>query len=236
MMLYSKQIGVHCTHGFNRTGFMIAAYLYQERGDTIEDAISFFAMARDPGIYKDDYIRDLCQRYEGDTDGLIPVPTPAWSVEGAEQRVRVQAVVESLNGLQAADLPPSALTEVNIKVQAALRVAVDSTLREVLEAFGYTEGGFVTIADPVKLRQALSEEFSALAPVSIAQDGADEDVRLPNCETKQAVPAESRLAYLNWQPIGPPHLGPLRKMCRDMVNALEVYITLSRHDEHGSGM
>lgn len=35
------------------------------------------------GVLQDDYIRDLCQRYDGDVAALIPVPTPTWSVEGA---------------------------------------------------------------------------------------------------------------------------------------------------------
>eukprot|EP00730_Choanoeca_flexa_P006932 TRINITY_DN12251_c0_g2_i2.p1 TRINITY_DN12251_c0_g2~~TRINITY_DN12251_c0_g2_i2.p1 ORF type:complete len:791 (+),score=165.25 TRINITY_DN12251_c0_g2_i2:48-2420(+) len=218
-------IGVHCTHGFNRTGFMIAAYLYQERGDAIEDAISFFKRARDPGIYKDDYIRDLCKRYEGNTDGLIPVPTPAWSVEGAEQLVRVKAVIDSLTGLKAADLLPSALAEINTKVEAALRVAADSTLRELLVAHGYTDGGFTTLSDPDALRQALSADFSAQAAnasqaaKAIAQDPAKDDAKRPDCETEKAEPVDSRLAYLNWRPLGPPHLGPFRKMCREMVGA-----------------
>jgi len=62
---------------------MIVAYLVEEMDYSVEDAIRFFARSRTPGIYKDDYIRDLCERYVGETDGLIPVGTPAWSVPGA---------------------------------------------------------------------------------------------------------------------------------------------------------
>ena len=45
-------IAVHCTHGFNRTGYLIAAYLYQEVGLGIEEAVEAFAVCRPDGIYK----------------------------------------------------------------------------------------------------------------------------------------------------------------------------------------
>jgi mRNA-capping enzyme len=44
--------GVHCTHGFNRTGFVICSYLVEDCDMSIELAISVFAAARPPGIYK----------------------------------------------------------------------------------------------------------------------------------------------------------------------------------------
>jgi protein-tyrosine phosphatase len=50
--LSADQIGIHCTHGFNRTGFMIVSYLVEELDVVVEDAITFFARARPPGIYK----------------------------------------------------------------------------------------------------------------------------------------------------------------------------------------
>jgi hypothetical protein len=47
---------VHCTHGFNRTGFIIACALVRlksEIGMTLERAVRKFAEGRPPGIYKD---------------------------------------------------------------------------------------------------------------------------------------------------------------------------------------
>ena len=45
-------IAVHCTHGFNRTGFLIAAFLVQTEDWSPEAAVEAFAKSRPPGIYK----------------------------------------------------------------------------------------------------------------------------------------------------------------------------------------
>jgi len=52
-------IGVHCTHGFNRTGFLICAFLVEKMDWSIEAAVATFAQARPPGIYKGDYLKEL---------------------------------------------------------------------------------------------------------------------------------------------------------------------------------
>lgn len=48
--------GVHCTHGYNRTGFMIVAYMVEELDCDVNMAIKTFAEARSSnepcGIYK----------------------------------------------------------------------------------------------------------------------------------------------------------------------------------------
>ena len=36
-------IGVHCTHGYNRTGFLIIAYLVEKEDWSLEAAVSVFA-------------------------------------------------------------------------------------------------------------------------------------------------------------------------------------------------
>ena len=41
-----KYIGVHCTHGFNRTGFLICAYLVKEEDRAIDAAVHQFSVAR----------------------------------------------------------------------------------------------------------------------------------------------------------------------------------------------
>lgn len=71
-------IGVHCTHGFNRTGFMICAFLVEHMDFSLDKAIGLFRKARPPGIYKQDYIDALLERY-GDNDCEIePVMLPSW--------------------------------------------------------------------------------------------------------------------------------------------------------------
>ncbi|XP_065191969.1 mRNA-capping enzyme-like [Sycon ciliatum] len=77
-------IGVHCTHGFNRTGFMIASYMYLEDGSAIEAAVQQFAKARPPGILKEHYLQDLCQRYDGDTSMCVAPELPDWFYEDNE--------------------------------------------------------------------------------------------------------------------------------------------------------
>ena len=49
-------IGIHCTHGFNRTGFIICSYLTERCGWYVGDAIAKFAQARNGGIYRENVI------------------------------------------------------------------------------------------------------------------------------------------------------------------------------------
>lgn len=61
-------IGVHCTHGFNRTGFLICSYLVEELDYSVDMAISMFARARPPGIYKQEYLDKLYNTYIKDKE------------------------------------------------------------------------------------------------------------------------------------------------------------------------
>lgn len=78
-------VGVHCTHGFNRTGFLIAAYLVEKYDYDIAAAIQTFASARPPGIYKQDYINELFRRYgDEDDEPLQAPPLPDWCFDEEE--------------------------------------------------------------------------------------------------------------------------------------------------------
>ncbi|XP_063617921.1 mRNA-capping enzyme [Cydia splendana] len=57
-------IGVHCTHGFNRTGFLLVSYMVEQLDCSVEAAIIEFAKMRPPGIYKQDYLQELYRRYD----------------------------------------------------------------------------------------------------------------------------------------------------------------------------
>ncbi|CAJ0591841.1 unnamed protein product [Cylicocyclus nassatus] len=71
-------VGVHCTHGFNRTGFLIAAYMVVAKDWAVDCAVLTFAKERPCGIYKQDYLGDLFERY-GDPDDCLEAPSkPAW--------------------------------------------------------------------------------------------------------------------------------------------------------------
>ncbi|XP_055586524.1 mRNA-capping enzyme [Uranotaenia lowii] len=74
-------IGVHCTHGFNRTGFLIVSYMVERMDCSVEAALASFARARPPGIYKEDYIRELFLRYEDEEDATPAPPLPDWCFE-----------------------------------------------------------------------------------------------------------------------------------------------------------
>ncbi len=44
----NEYIGIHCTHGKNRTGYMIVNYMSKEKGVEVEEAIAAFERSRHP--------------------------------------------------------------------------------------------------------------------------------------------------------------------------------------------
>lgn len=75
-------VAVHCTHGFNRTGFLISAYLVEEFDWAIDMAVAEFTKVREPGIYKESYLKEIYKRYSGDEEDAPPAPTlPDWCYE-----------------------------------------------------------------------------------------------------------------------------------------------------------
>ncbi|XP_057513116.1 uncharacterized protein LOC130795154 isoform X3 [Actinidia eriantha] len=74
-----KYVLVHCTHGHNRTGYMIVHYLMRTLAISVTQAIKLFADARPPGIYKPDYIDALYSFYhERKPEMVVCPPTPEW--------------------------------------------------------------------------------------------------------------------------------------------------------------
>lgn len=73
---------VHCTHGFNRSGFMIVSHLMRilsNETTTVEKALKMFSDARSPGIYKMYYIRHLFRYYHMKMPANFPhVGVPEW--------------------------------------------------------------------------------------------------------------------------------------------------------------
>ncbi|KAF1768750.1 hypothetical protein GCK72_000563 [Caenorhabditis remanei] len=77
-------VGIHCTHGFNRTGFLIAAFLFQVNEYGLDAAITEVAGNRQGGIYKQDYIDDLYERYDpGEDDRIVAPEKPDWERDTA---------------------------------------------------------------------------------------------------------------------------------------------------------
>ncbi|XP_036172163.1 mRNA-capping enzyme isoform X4 [Myotis myotis] len=83
--LQCKGHGVHCTHGFNRTGFLICAFLVEKMDWSIEAAVATFAQARPPGIYKGDYLKELFRRYGDIEEAPAPPVLPDWCFEDDEE-------------------------------------------------------------------------------------------------------------------------------------------------------
>uniref|UniRef100_A0A8C4IC21 mRNA-capping enzyme n=1 Tax=Dicentrarchus labrax TaxID=13489 RepID=A0A8C4IC21_DICLA len=83
----TELIGVHCTHGFNRTGFLICAYLVEKMDWSVEAAVAAFGQARAPGIYKGDYLKELFRRY-GEEEDAPPAPAlPEWCFDDDDGEV-----------------------------------------------------------------------------------------------------------------------------------------------------
>ena len=72
---------VHCTHGFNRSGFMVASFLCNVMNWDLETSIKTFAQARSPGIYKADYLSEISKRYGNGDEEIIPPELPDWHKE-----------------------------------------------------------------------------------------------------------------------------------------------------------
>ncbi|KAJ1631627.1 protein-tyrosine phosphatase-like protein [Pavlovales sp. CCMP2436] len=56
-------VAVHCHYGFNRTGFLVAAYLAECHGYSADEAIEAFARARPPGLKHEHFKEELRARY-----------------------------------------------------------------------------------------------------------------------------------------------------------------------------
>ncbi|KAG7231415.1 hypothetical protein INR49_011956 [Caranx melampygus] len=54
-----KLIGVHCTHGLNRTGYLICRYLIDVDGMDPKEAVQLFNSARGHNIERENYLDDL---------------------------------------------------------------------------------------------------------------------------------------------------------------------------------
>ena len=54
-------VAVHCSYGFNRTGFTLCSYLAQVDGVPIDEALRTFREARPPGV-KHGYFEDELRR------------------------------------------------------------------------------------------------------------------------------------------------------------------------------
>ncbi|EDQ85467.1 uncharacterized protein MONBRDRAFT_29192 [Monosiga brevicollis MX1] len=219
-------IGVHCTHGFNRTGFMICCYLIEEMDCAVEDALQLFAKSRDPGIYKPDYVEDLLQRYHGDAPELIPRTRPAWCAPNGPARAALQDAIDALHLKNAADITPEVVQAVN---EGCLRALEENKISEeplplepALEKLNFADS-FVKISDPQTVVEALKQVL-ADAPAAESPSAAEPpDHTASNDESEQALPSPCQfsLSAVATTVVSAPHLGPLRRKVRTLVGAQE---------------
>ncbi|KAL0274459.1 UNVERIFIED_CONTAM: hypothetical protein PYX00_006876 [Menopon gallinae] len=84
-------IGVHCTHGFNRSGFLVVSYLVEMLDWELGAAIAEFARIRPPGIYKEDYLIELYKRYDDVEYAPKAPPLPDWCFE---EKLNMKRMIE----------------------------------------------------------------------------------------------------------------------------------------------
>ncbi|XP_062290333.1 RNA/RNP complex-1-interacting phosphatase [Scomber scombrus] len=65
-----KLIGVHCTHGLNRTGYLICRYLIDVDGMDPKEAIQLFNSSRGHNIERQNYIDDLQRGDKRSNEGM----------------------------------------------------------------------------------------------------------------------------------------------------------------------
>uniref|UniRef100_A0A6G1RJB0 RNA/RNP complex-1-interacting phosphatase n=1 Tax=Hypotaenidia okinawae TaxID=2861861 RepID=A0A6G1RJB0_9GRUI len=87
-----KLIGVHCTHGLNRTGYLVCRYLIDVEGMEPHTAIELFNRARGHPIERLNYIQDLCKRsvkkkYEAKNVDSGPFRGKPSATPGAKQQM-----------------------------------------------------------------------------------------------------------------------------------------------------
>ncbi|XP_063221605.1 RNA/RNP complex-1-interacting phosphatase [Bacillus rossius redtenbacheri] len=52
-------IGVHCTHGLNRTSFFVCSYMVEQMGMTPQEALTAFQEARGYNVERENYVKEL---------------------------------------------------------------------------------------------------------------------------------------------------------------------------------
>ncbi|XP_041706557.1 RNA/RNP complex-1-interacting phosphatase isoform X1 [Coregonus clupeaformis] len=65
-----KLIGVHCTHGLNRTGYLVCRYLIDVDGMDPKEAVELFNSSRGHSIERGNYLKDLQTGPKRSNDGM----------------------------------------------------------------------------------------------------------------------------------------------------------------------
>ncbi|XP_033973340.1 RNA/RNP complex-1-interacting phosphatase [Trematomus bernacchii] len=65
-----KLVGVHCTHGLNRTGYLICRYLIDVDGMDPKEAVDLFNSSRGHAVERQNYLQDLQRGPKRSNDGM----------------------------------------------------------------------------------------------------------------------------------------------------------------------
>ncbi|KAK7390624.1 hypothetical protein VNO78_25950 [Psophocarpus tetragonolobus] len=133
-----KYILVHCTHGHNRTGYMIIHYLMRGMSMSVTQAIKIFSEARPPGIYKPDYIDALYTFYhEKKPEMVVCPPTPEWK-RSSEFDLNGEAVPDDDDdGVPGPDLQENHETDARMTNDDILGDEIPADQQDALRQFCY---------------------------------------------------------------------------------------------------
>ncbi|CAL0324742.1 unnamed protein product [Lupinus luteus] len=133
-----KYILVHCTHGHNRTGYMIIHYLMRSMSLSVTQAIKMFSDARPPGIYKPDYIDGLYTFYhEKKPEMVVCPPTPEWK-RSSELDLNGEAVPDDDDdGIPDPHLPENHETDTRMTNDDVLGDEISNEQQEAFRQFCY---------------------------------------------------------------------------------------------------
>ncbi|XP_027334116.1 mRNA-capping enzyme-like isoform X2 [Abrus precatorius] len=133
-----KYILVHCTHGHNRTGYMIIHYLMRAMSMSVTQAIKIFSEARPPGIYKPDYIDALYAFYhEKKPEMVVCPPTPEWK-RSSEFDLNGEALPDDDDdGVPGPDLPDNHETDTRMTNDDVLGDEIPTDQQDALRQFCY---------------------------------------------------------------------------------------------------
>ena len=67
---------IHCTHGLNRTGYIVVCALVELYSYSVSDAVDLFCSLRPPGLFREEYAEALRERY---TAPVRLPPPPPWA-------------------------------------------------------------------------------------------------------------------------------------------------------------
>ncbi|KAJ6227268.1 mRNA-capping enzyme [Anaeramoeba flamelloides] len=165
-------IACHCTHGYNRTGYMIIHYLLKTKKSDLIDALNLFANSRNPGIYKKYYLSKLFKiEYKTDINTTIyPIPPlPDWKKMERDLKLKEQTqkqneemkeiIQEKTNGIAA--LPKNLFEKIGERVPKEEKIKLRKIICDLFNrpAYGNFPGAQPKSLDKEYLNYLLPQNY-----------------------------------------------------------------------------